>query len=125
MALSGRGQILLGGVCSKQGKSFLYNWKKKRGRGGWGWLFLTVWRMLLHDLHRPHDARLFAVGVVEEGQFALLHGAEVVACHVVADPCLPSPLSVCRDTHTHLLELVFSVTLFRAPVQGYLNKDRW
>lgn len=43
--------------------------------------------MFLHDLHSPHDARFLAVRVVEESQLALLHSPEVVAGHVVADPC--------------------------------------
>lgn len=39
----------------------------------------TVRRVLLHDLHCPCDARFLAVGMVEEGEIAFLHGAEVVA----------------------------------------------
>ena len=48
---------------------------------------LTIRRVLLDDLHGPRDAGLLAVGVVEEGQLALLHGAEVVAGRVGADSC--------------------------------------
>lgn len=46
---------------------------------------LTIRRMLLYDLHSPHDTGLFAVGVVEEGQVTLFHGPEVVTGYVVAD----------------------------------------
>ena len=41
--------------------------------------------MLPDNLHDAHDPRLLAVGVVEEGQVALLHGPQVVARDVVAD----------------------------------------
>lgn len=41
--------------------------------------------MLLHDLHRADNPWLFAVRVVEEGEVALFHGAEVVARGVGAD----------------------------------------
>lgn len=39
----------------------------------------TVGRVLLHNFHRPCDARFLAVGVIKEGEIALLHGAQVVA----------------------------------------------
>lgn len=39
---------------------------------------LTVRRVLLHNFHGPNNARLLAIGVVEEGQLTFLHGSEVV-----------------------------------------------
>jgi hypothetical protein len=46
---------------------------------------LTIGRVLFHDFHGPNDARLLAVGVVEESQVAFLHGTQVVPSRVVAD----------------------------------------
>lgn len=45
----------------------------------------VVWVSLLHNLHKPCDAWLSAVAMVEEGVFLQLHGSEEVPGLVVAD----------------------------------------
>lgn len=40
---------------------------------------LTIWTMLLDNLHNAYDGWYFATRVIKESQIALLHGTKIIA----------------------------------------------
>ena len=55
---------------------------------------LTVNRVLLNDLHCPHDAWYFAVGMVKECHIALHHKPHIVPCCQINKSLIQYPTDI-------------------------------